>query len=327
MKASDVGERSLVEIARRTFKKGPRVRIGIGDDAAAIDIDATCLVATTDMLVSSVHFPPGTKPEEIGRKAVIVNLSDLAAMGAEPLGLIFSVAIPRDLDVEFIKRLMKGMNSTALEYGTYVVGGDMDESREITIAGAAFGLARRDSLLRRSEAKPGDLIVVTGNLGASSAGLKILLDKLPVAGYKKLVDAQLKPTARVKEGMALARSGLVKAAIDLSDGLISNLWNLVRESKVKLIVDHDKIPVHHLVKKFAEEHRLNIDDFALFGGEDFELIFTVSQKGWSKVHHVLKRLGTKATPIGRVTKGRGVFVKAEGKPKLVADSGYQHFKS
>lgn len=327
MKVSDVGERSLVEIARRTFKKGPRVRIGIGDDAAAIDVDDLCLIATTDMLVESVHFPPGIRPEQIGKKSVVVNLSDIAAMGAEPLGLIFSVAIPRELDIEFVKRLMKGMNSTALEYGTYVVGGDLDESEEITIAGAAFGLARKDSILRRSSAKPGDLVAVTGELGAASAGLRILLDKLPREGYQKLVDAQLKPVARVKEGRALARSGSVKTAIDISDGLVSNLWQLAKESKVKLIVDYEKIPIHSLVKKFSEEYHHNIDDFALFGGEDFELIFTVPKQDWEKVRRALKRLGTKATTIGQVTKGRGVFMKVGEKTKLVEDLGYQHFKS
>jgi len=327
MKVSDVGERSLVEIARRTFKKGPPVRIGIGDDAAAIDVDDLCLIATTDMLVESVHFPPGTRPEQIGKKSVVVNLSDIAAMGAEPLGLIFSVAIPRELDIEFVKRLMKGMNSTALEYGTYVVGGDLDESGEITIAGAAFGLAHKDSILRRSSAKPGDLVAVTGELGAASAGLRILLNKLPREGYQKLVDAQLKPIARVKEGRALARSGSVKTAIDISDGLVSNLWQLAKESKVKLIVDYEKIPIHSLVKKFSEKYHYNVDDFALFGGEDFELIFTVPKKGWGKVQRALKRLGTSATMIGWVTKGRGVFMKVGEKIKLVEDLGYQHFKS
>ena len=116
MKLSDIGERNLVELARMTFRRGPHVRVGIGDDAAAIDIDGMCLVATTDMLVASVHFPPGTKPAHIGRKAVVVNLSDLAAMGAKPIGLVFSVALPRETDVNFAKRLMQGMDDAARDY-------------------------------------------------------------------------------------------------------------------------------------------------------------------------------------------------------------------
>ncbi|MCS7131497.1 MAG: thiamine-phosphate kinase, partial [Hadesarchaea archaeon] len=204
LKLSDVGERALVELARAICAKGPKVEVGIGDDAAAIDIDGRYLVVTTDMLVAGWHFPPGTTAEQMGLKAVIVNLSDLAAMGAEPLGLVFSVGLPRDLDVEFVRKMIRGMDATARKYGTYVVGGDLDESEEIIIAGAAFGLARKRMLLTRSGAKPGNIVAVTGSLGAAAAGLKILLERLPSRGYEGLIKAQLEPSARVKEGMALA---------------------------------------------------------------------------------------------------------------------------
>jgi len=317
----------LAGIARKIFRKGNRVRIGIGDDAAAIDIDDTCLVVTTDMLVASIHFPPGTKPEQIGRKAVVVNLSDMAAMGAEPLGLVFSVALPRELNVEFVKKIMKGMESTAREYNTYVVGGDLDESKEITIAGTAFGLANGKRLLKRSGAKEGDIVAVTGELGAASAGLKILLKKMPSKGYKKLVDAQAKPIARVKEGRVLAQRGLVKAATDITDGLASSLWQLANESKVKLMINYEKIPIHPLVRKFSQKYGFDTDDFALFGGEDFELLFTVHSRAWGTVQRALKRIGTKATPIGQVMKGQGVFIKKNGKTKLLEDRGYEHFKN
>ncbi|MFH1821691.1 MAG: AIR synthase related protein, partial [Methanobacteriota archaeon] len=124
MKLSEVGEKAIVENARKIFRRGSGVRIGIGDDAAAIDINKKkCLIVTTDMLVAKTHVTPNTKPEQIGRKAVIFNLSDMAAMGAGALGLVFSVALPRDLDVEFVNRIMKGMDSAAKEYDTYVVGG------------------------------------------------------------------------------------------------------------------------------------------------------------------------------------------------------------
>jgi thiamine-monophosphate kinase len=278
------------------------------------------------MLVSSTHFPPGIKPEQIGQKAVVVNLSDIAAMGAEPLGLVFSVALPRDLDIGFARRLMKGMNSTALKYKTYVVGGDLDEGKEITIAGTAFGLARRGEILKRSGAREGDVVMVTGEIGAASAGLKVLLKKLPVEENRKLVNAQLEPKARVKEGMALARSGWVKAAIDISDGLVSNLMQLARESKVKIMVDYDKIPVNALVKKFSERYRFDIDDFALFGGEDFELIFTVPPARLKNILRALKGVGTKATPIGEVAEGTGVFIRKGERVEPAIDRGYEHFR-
>ncbi len=327
MKLSDIGEQALVESARRIFKSGGPVRIGIGDDAAAIDIGGgKCLVVTTDMLVASVHFPPGTKPEQIGHKAVVVNLSDLAAMGAKPLGLVFSVALPRDLEVAFAKRIMKGMEAAAKEYETYVVGGDLDESKEITIAGTAFGLADKRELLRRSGAEEGDVVAVTGSFGAAAAGLKILLEKMPVKGFEKLVKAQLTPDARVKEGIALAKGGRVKAAIDVSDGLSTNLWHLARESGVKLVIDWKKIPIDPVVKKLSSQRGLDAGDFALFGGEDFELIFTVKKKSWKGVERVLKRLGTAATVIGSVERGSGVFLREGEKTRPLEDRGFEHYK-
>ncbi|MFH1821968.1 MAG: thiamine-phosphate kinase, partial [Methanobacteriota archaeon] len=249
-----------------------------------------------------------------------------AAMGAGALGLVFSVALPRDLDVEFVNRIMKGMDSAAKEYDTYVVGGDLDENKDIVISGTAFGLAKRGELLRRSGAKEGDILAITGELGAAAAGLKVLMEKVPVNGYRKLVKAQLEPKARVKEGMALARSGCVKAAIDVSDGLATNLWHLARESKAKLIIERDKIPIHPLVKKFSNQYGFKIDDFVLFGGEDFELIFTTRPKAWHGINLSLKRLGTKSTAIGKVSKGRGVFIRDDGKTKPLEDRGYEHFK-
>ena len=326
MRLSEVGERALIEIARKLCRRGPRVRIGIGDDAAAIDIDGRCLIATTDMLVAGTHFPPGTTPEQMGHKAVVVNLSDLAAMGAEPLGLVFSVALPRKLDLTFVKRLVKSLDATAREYGTYVVGGDLDESDEITIAGTAFGLVKKGELLRRSRAKEGDIVAVTGLLGAASAGLRLLLEKLPAEGYRTLIDAQLEPVARVKEGRVLARSGSVTAAIDVTDGLAANLWQLARESKVKFIVERERLPEHPLVRRFAARHGFSVDDFVLFGGEDFELLFTVRSRGWTKVRRALRRVGIMATPIGHVAKGRGVFIQSGGKTRVLPDRGYEHFR-
>ena len=326
MKLSDVGERALVELARKICRRGPRVRIGIGDDAAAIDIDKRrCLVATTDMLVARTHFPPGTTPEQMGHKAVVVNLSDVAAMGAEPLALLFSVGLPRKLEVSFVRRIVRSMDAVARRYGTYVVGGDLDETDDITITGVAFGVADCQRLLTRSGARPGNLIAVTGELGSAAAGLKILLEKLPSEGYERLLRAQLEPAARVREGVLLAKSGKVTATIDVTDGLAANLWQISRESGAKLIIDYARLPVHRLTQKLAVHQKINSDDFVLFGGEDLELLFTVRRGGLARVQKALERVGTRVTVIGRVAEGRGVFMKKRGKIQKLPDRGYEHF--
>jgi len=326
MKLSEVGERALVELARKLCSKGPRVVVGIGDDAAALDIDGRCLVATTDMLMARTHFPPGTTPRQMGHKAVVANLSDLAAMGAEPLALVFSVGLPRRTEVGFVRQLLRGMDATARAYRTHVVGGDLDESEDVTIAGTAFGLADREELLPRSGARPGDLVAVSGELGAAAAGLKILLEGLPRKGYGELVKAQLEPVARVREGRVLAQSGFVTSAIDITDGLASDLWQLARESRVKFAVERERLPEHRFVRRFATEHGFEVDDFVLFGGEDFELLFTVRSDGWRRVRQALERVGTKATSIGRVARGKGVFIREGGKTRALPSRGYEHFR-
>jgi len=221
--------------------------------------------------------------------------------------------------------MIRGMDLTARRYGAYVVGGDLDESDDITIAGAAFGLASKGQILTRSGAKLGNVIAVTGELGAASAGLKILLDQLPLKGYEKLIKAQLEPIARVREGMLLAKNG-ARAAIDITDGLAANLWQMSRMSKAKFIIDRDKVPIHPLAQKFAEHHGFDVEDFAFFGGEDFELLFTVRRRIWEKVQLALKRVGTNATAIGYVTRGRGVYIRKHGVIEKLPDRGYEHFK-
>jgi thiamine-monophosphate kinase len=326
LKLNQAGERAVIELARKICRTGGKITVGVGDDAAVLKIDGTDLIATTDMLAAQTHFPSGITPEQMARKAVVASLSDLAAMGARPLAVLFSVAFPRDLNMSFVRRMLKAMDSTAREYGAYVIGGDLGESGEIILAGVALGLTRKGKFLRRSGAKAGDLVAVTGTLGRASAGLRILMKKLPQNGFRDLMRAQLEPRARVREGEALAKSGFVTAAIDLSDGLASDLWQLSKESEIKITIERGALPADHLVTKFVEKHGLNPDDFVLFGGEDFELLFTVKPHGWKKVSRSLRRIGTKATPIGHVERGKGVYIEIGGKRFKLPNKGFEHFR-
>jgi thiamine-monophosphate kinase len=319
MKLWKVGEKSLVELAKRVFKKGPPVKVGIGDDAAVIDFeDGRSVVATTDMLAAKTHFPLDFTPEEMARKAVVSNLSDLAAMGARPICLLFSVGLPRDLEFKFVEQLVAEMNKAALEYNTYVVGGDLNESDDIIIAGTAFGLVKNKEILLRSGARPGNLIGVTGTLGAAAAGFKL---PSKVKGLKIP-----EPVARVREGRLLAKSKYARGAIDITDGLAANLWQLSTSSKVKLTIERDKLPVSPIAEKFSKLTKIKIDELLLFGGEDFELLFTFKPEGLSELRDGFKRLGTKLTIIGKVEKGNGVFISKDGKIEELPDRGYEHFR-
>jgi thiamine-monophosphate kinase len=323
---SDVGEVPLVELARKICKSGPRVKLGPGDDAAVVETDGIYLVVTTDMLVSRTHFPPGTEAEQIGHKAVVSNLSDLAAMGADPLGLVFSIAFPRSTEIDFVKRLLKGLDKTSREYGAYVVGGDLDESDDVIIAGTAFGIAPNGKYITRSGAKPGDLVAVTGSLGAAAAGLKILLDGLKARGFKQLIKAQLEPKARVREGKLIAQSGRATSMIDITDGFAASLWLIARESGVKIVVDEDKLPIDDLTKRFAHKYGLSAKDLALFGGDDLELIFTIKREGWEKVESEIRGIGSDITLIGEVKEGKGVYIRRGEEIEKLPDRGYRHFQ-
>jgi len=323
MKVSKMGERKLVELAKRVFKTPRSVKVGIGDDGAVISLGKHELVVTTDMLASGTDFPSGTTPFHMGWKAVVANLSDLAAMGARPLGILFSLGLPGSLEREFVEELLRGMKRSAKEHGTYVIGGDFGESPEVTICGTAVGKIEDGKALKRSGAKPGDLLAITGEPGCAAAGLEIL--NLKMKGHRKLVESFLKPRARLREGVILARRGWATSAIDVSDGLIRDLWNLSKGSGVKLVLERGKIPVSPALLRLTSKLGRSAWDFVLYGGEDFELIFTVSPRRWNDVERMLGKLGTKVSVVGRVEKGRGVFLQEDGKTMRVRDFGYEHF--
>ncbi|MFN4133275.1 MAG: thiamine-phosphate kinase [Candidatus Hadarchaeales archaeon] len=322
MDLASVGERKVVQLARQIFKRRRWVELGIGDDSAVVKLKGKKIVLTTDMFVEGVHFLPGTAPEHLAKKTVVATLSDLAAMGAKPLALLFSVALPRSTSFSFVRRMMQEMNRVALENSAPVVGGDVDESGKIVIAGVGVGEAGKH-IITRSGARPGDFVAVTGTLGRAAAGLKILKENLPRQKFLMLVKAHLEPESRVKEGMVLGSDAGVTAAIDVSDGLARNLHQLAEESGVKIVVEKEKIPVDPLVVEFSKEAMVPPEEFALYGGEDFELIFTF-RRGAAALR-ALEKFGTKVSVIGRVEAGRGVFLARGRKLRRLKPRGFEHF--
>lgn len=325
MDLEDAGERALLKMARDLCAEGDPVSTGVGDDAAVVELDGKSLVVTTDMLVEGVHFPSETSPEMIGKKATVINLSDIAAMGAKPLGLVYSIGSPGSTDVGFVSRLLRAMNSAAREYGTYLVGGDLNESEQVIVSGTAFGVVEEGKALLRSGARTGDFVGVTGELGAASAAMKAKLDG-NLEEDSPLQEALLKPVARVEEGMILSETEGVNAAIDITDGLAANLWQISRMSEVELEVDYDRLPVSEAAEKFAEEAGEDSDDFVLYAGEDFELLFTARPESWSELTEKFEEIGTKITKIGEVEGGEGVFMEVAGEVRELPDRGYEHFR-
>ncbi len=318
MRLREVGERKLLERVRRLFPPAPWVEVGVGDDGAVLRWGKERVVVCSDMLTSSRDLPPGLDLFYLGWKAVVSSLSDLAAMGARPLALLFSLGLPPDLEEGRANRLLRGIERASSLHGVPVVGGDFSGCEEVVVGGTGIGRAKR--VMLRKGASPGELLALTGEVGNAGAGLEVLRRRRK--GHERLVRSFLQPRARVREGERLVERGAT-SALDLSDGLARGLWRLAEESGVKLRVDPSSLPLSLPLTRFCREEGLSPLDFALYGGEDFELLFTLPPERWQGVRKALEGVGCRARLIGRVERGRGVLL---GEKKL-PDRGYEHYRS
>ncbi|MEM2250750.1 MAG: thiamine-phosphate kinase [Candidatus Hadarchaeales archaeon] len=321
----DVGESAVLRLARKIFTKSKIVVTGIGDDAAVLSIGGKFFAMTTDMFVGKTSIPQIATPEQIGKKAVVINFSDLAAVGARPIALLFSIAMPADFELSSVERIMRSMEKEARRYGACVVGGDVDEGEDITIAGFAFGIVE-GKILTRDRARPGELVGVTGELGSAAAGLDVIRRKLEEKRFEPLIRAQLEPEARCVEGIILGKCKGVTSAIDISDGFAYNLWQIAEESGIGITVEKEKLPICSLVKEYSKSIGKDPYDFALFGGEDYELLFTIKPSSLSELERKFKRANRKFTIVGKTVRGRGVWISEEGKVKRLPKIGFEHFR-
>lgn len=307
------GELALIQMIKRK-PKNRNVLVGIGDDAAVVKFAGKKLVLTTDMLVEDDHFSlKWSTPKQIGMKAMQVNVSDIASMNATPLYALVSVCLKKESSVEFVKGLYDGIYSVAKECSVDVIGGDFTHGEKVVVNIAMVGVAD-GRLCLRSHAKPGDHILVSGKLGASTAGLELLLKK--AKGFKKVKRKHLQPRAQIRKARAIGK--IANAAEDVSDGLASEVRNICIESRCGAEIFVDRIPVSAEVKRAASFLERKATDFALFGGEDFELVFTVSKKNLPRA----RKLGIE---VGRITKSRKIYLVENGKKKELKKAGFDHF--
>jgi len=323
----NLGERKIIEILQSRLDIMPKMPIPFGDDVSAYAIGNNYLaVLKTDMLVDKTDVPLKMSLWQASRKAVVMNVSDFAAKGVKPLAILVSLGLPRALRKKDIVEIGRGLNAGAREYDTFIIGGDTNEASDFVISLSLFGIAKKDEVMLRSGAKPGDLIAVTGSFGKTTVGLKILLDNLKVSPKirKILVESVLMPHARLKEGLALSKTKAVTAAIDSSDGLAWSLHEIARASKVGFLIN--KLPIAEEVEEFAEINKLDPLELTLYGGEEYELVLTVKPKLWRKAEKAVKEVGGKLLPIGKVTAERQVLLKIDGKKRMIEARGWEHFK-
>lgn len=335
MNLADLQEWGLIDrLARRLAEGGVppaagSVTLALGDDAALLaPPPGTELVATIDALIEEVHFRRDwSKPEDVGWKALAVNVSDLGAMGARPLGALISLAVPPETPVRWIDRLYAGLAECAATYGCPVVGGDTVRApRVIALSVTALGSVPAGRAVRRSGARKGDLLCVTGVLGDSAAGMALLeRGERRSRASAPLFDWHRRPRPPVEAGSALAEAGLATAMLDLSDGLASDLQHISRGSRVGARVELERLPISDAARRAAEKLGQDPVDWALHGGEDYQLLFTVPPERFADVPPALGPLGVTATIIGRMA-GRGVVAVGEdGTARPLTRRGFAHF--
>ena len=325
------GEDAIVSSLIRPFASAaPGVAVGIGDDAAVLRLKGATedLVVTTDMLLEGIDFRrEWTRPDQLGHKALAVNLSDLAAMGSAPLFFLVALAIPDDINHRWIRSFYSGMKALARRFGAALVGGDLSRSTSgIQVTVVALGETRRRKPVMRRGGKAGDLLLATGSLGKSAAGLA-LLEQGVVHGrtreQRNALAAHRTPVPRCEVGEWLAEQRLVSCMMDLSDGISADLPRLCEASGTGALVESPSLPV------FGASSRWGCDPvaLALHGGEDFELLFAVPPRKLGRLRREYPPGFPAATIIGSLKSGRGVrWVPRPGSPpEPLARLGFDHF--
>ncbi len=304
---------------------------GIGDDCAVIELDdINCLLLTTDLLVERVHFHKSwSSPHILGRKALAVNVSDIAACGGIPRDAFVSIAVPEDVELEWLEKFYQGMTSLAREFDINVLGGDTTRSRsDLVINVALTGVVPQDEVLLRNTAQPGDIIVLTGPTGQSAAGCEILLHQhqIPDRLAEPLTKAHLDPRPHVKEGRFLATSHCCSAAIDVSDGLSSDLGHICSQSGIGALVYEDKIPLTEALRSACRHMGRDPLDWALHGGEDYVLIAAIKEASLSRLEDDAKHQGIDLFRIGILKEKPGIkIVRRSGITEDVPARGWNHF--
>lgn len=328
-------------LARRFARDAPGLVQGIGDDAAVVQpTSQTWWHVTTDLLTEGIHFDfKSASPQSIGYRAGMANLSDLAAMGAVPRYMVVSLAIPKTLKPSHVVKLYSGLMNACRRDRVALIGGDTSASKAgLFLTITLIGTTPAQQALFRHSAHVGDLIYVTGTLGDSLAGLRLLMPlrttqradkkRIPLADSHRrfLIGRHLHPTARVAEGQWLNQQQLASAAIDVSDGLSGDLRHLCEASRVGAEVELEKLPISPACQAYGHAAGSSPVQLALTGGEDYELLFTAAPSARGTIEHQARARGYRVTCIGTIRPKRfGIQMSSGGKRQPLPVTSYEHF--
>jgi thiamine-monophosphate kinase len=339
---TDLGEKKIVErILSKSKKSIPPSSFfynffdnksfkSLSDDAALLDIGDNYLVITSDMLFERSHFPEFMSFHDIGSKSVVVNLSDLAAMGAKPIGIIISLGLNSNMLLSDFDAMLDGILSKCKEYDIVLLGGDTNQAEELTICGTAIGIVDKKRVIMKSGADVGDIVAVTGYLGLAAGGFEILFHEETENGCltkdekHMSIDHALRPDARVKEGIKMSGSDLVTSATDITDGLVSEMFELIsaNSGRIGIRFYEDKLPITNFIKDLSKKIYDDPLELALYYGEDFEILLTIPKEKYDRLNELFS-----IHEIGEVTDtGKIEIINYEEKSEILKARGYEHLK-
>jgi thiamine-monophosphate kinase len=336
------GEDLFVERVRVVAPQSPRLAVGIGDDAAVVKTRAGLLAATTDLLVEGVDFLPGEDAEALGRRALAVNLSDLAAMGALPEFFLLSVGFPRRLGLEYPLAVVRGALSRATPLEAVLAGGDLSDAPQTIVSIALWGRPEGDPL-RRAGARPGDSVFLSGWPGRAAAGLRLAkmvatfasqgapptphLIGLSPEHQAELTAAYRDPEPRIALGRALSGERLATAAIDVSDGVGIDAARLARASRVRIVLERERLPVSPALAAYCEVEALDPVELVLAGGDDYELLFTAPASVSASLEAGSRDWGVPVRRVGTCFEGAGAVLSDRSGERDVSGLGFDHLEA
>lgn len=313
-------EKRIIKIFQKSFGKKSKF---IPEDVELVRIGKRYFVIKSDMLVESTDVPPGMKIEEISRKSMVACVSDFSAKGVKPLYATVSLAIPRGFSKSKIKKLSSGFMKASKEFGVKIIGGDTNEGKEVVIEVSMFGVAQK--IVNRKGANINDSIITSGPFGYVSSGLKIIMNhyKTDPKFAKKSKKQVFMPTPKLKFGLSITK--YLSSSMDSSDGLSTTLNEMSKQSSKRFVIT--KLPSHNDVKKFAERNNIRFTDLVFNGGEEYEIVATVSPKNLLKIRKIARIQKISLFEIGYVTTGKNVIYQQKNKITTIPDAGWLHFKS
>lgn len=330
MKIGDLGEFSFIErIKPGCLNRKSGIVSGIGDDCAVFQAGkGRAILLTTDMLIEDIHFRRHEIPPRLlGRKSLAASISDIAAMGGTPGEALISIGIPRNLEIDYLDHLYDGLKAIAAEYEINILGGDTVLSPDRLVVNIALtGEEDIEQVLYRDGAKPGDIIFLSGKVGSAAAGLDLLKSGREFEYRIALLESHFNPVPHVWSGRVIASSGLASSMIDISDGLAGDLGHICRDSGVGAAIELDNIPVSKELASYCSLHRLSIENFILYGGEDYVLLGTVPEDSSPALEDALKSQECEYYMIGRITEEKSIkLLYGDGRFRELERSGYDHF--